>query len=85
MTALSVRQPHAEAIMRGVKPIEFRTRPTSVRGRIYIYASTVRYHAAHEAEIFEMYGIDDVAHDDLPRGVLIGTVKLELHGVWRKV
>ena len=34
--ALSIRQPHAEAIMRGVKPIEFRSRPTKIRGRIYI-------------------------------------------------
>ena len=25
MKALSIRQPHAEAIMRGVKPIEFRS------------------------------------------------------------
>jgi hypothetical protein len=77
MKALSIRQPHAEAIMRGVKPIiEFRSRPTKVRERIYIYASLGRYTSEEEATMMEMYGIDDVACDDLPRGVPIGTVEL---------
>ena len=43
MRALSIRQPHAEAIMHGAKPIEFRSRPTHVRGRVHIYASLGRY------------------------------------------
>ena len=76
MKALSIRQPHAEAILRGVKPIEFRSRPTNVRGRIYIYAALGRYSPEEEAEMMEMYGMDDTACDDLPRGVLIGTVDL---------
>ena len=76
MRALSIRQPHAEAIMRGVKKIEYRSRPTKVRGRIYIYASLGRYSADEEAEMMEMYGIEDVDVDDLPRGVIIGTVEL---------
>ena len=76
MRALSIRQPHAEAIMRGVKKIEYRTRPTKVRGKIYIYSSLGRYSAAEEAEMMAEYGIDDVACDDLPRGVILGTVEL---------
>ena len=76
MKALSIRQPHAEAIMRGVKPIEFRSQSTKIRGRIHIYASLGRYSAEEEAEMMAMYGIDDVAIDDLPRGVLIGTVEI---------
>lgn len=76
MRALSIRQPHAEAIMRGIKPIEFRSAPTRIRGRIHIYASLGRYSAADEAEMMDEYGIEDVACDDLPRGVLIGTVEL---------
>lgn len=76
MKALSIRQPHAEAIMRGVKSIEFRSRLTKVRDRIYIYASLGRYRAEEEAEMMEMYGIEDVDCNDLPRGVLIGTVEL---------
>lgn len=76
MKALSIRQPHAEAIMRGVKPIEFRSRLTNMRGRIYIYAALGRYKPEKEAEMMEMYRIEDVACDELPRGVLIGTVDL---------
>ena len=85
MRALSVRQPHAEAIMRGVKKIEYRSGLTKVRGRVYVYASQRRYSAADEAKWMCEYGIKDVSCDDLPRGVLIGTV--ELHdcdgGDWR--
>jgi hypothetical protein len=77
MLALSIRQPHAEAIMRGVKKIEYRSAPTRIRGRIYIYyAAMGRYSAAKEAKMMAEYGIKDVPSDDLPRGVLVGTVEL---------
>src|SRR4051812_3124884 len=40
MLALSIRQPYAELIMRGIKRIEYRSRPTRIIGeRFYIYAS----------------------------------------------
>jgi ASCH domain len=40
MRALSIRQPYAELILRGIKGIEFRSRPTTIIGqRFYIYAS----------------------------------------------
>ena len=40
MLALSIRQPFAELILRGIKTVEYRTRPTRVIGqRFYIYAS----------------------------------------------
>lgn len=74
--ALSIRQPHAEAIMRGVKKIEYRSGLTRIRGRIYIYASLGRYSADDEAEMMADYQIRDVSCDDLSRGVLIGTVEL---------
>ena len=51
MRALSVRQPHAEAIMRRVKKIEYRSRPTNIREVVYIYASRVRFQAATEAKL----------------------------------
>jgi hypothetical protein len=76
MRALSIRQPHAEAIMRGIKKIEYRSGPTKVRGRVLIYAGLGRYSAADEADMMEEYGIRDVTCDDLPRGVLVGTVDL---------
>jgi hypothetical protein len=38
--ALSVRQPFAELILRGIKTVEYRTRPTRIIGqRFWIYAS----------------------------------------------
>ncbi len=37
--ALNIRQPYAEQIMRGTKRVEYRTQPTKVRERVYIYAS----------------------------------------------
>src|SRR5205809_702044 len=39
MRALSIRQPHAERILRGTKTAEYRSRPTGIRERVYIYAS----------------------------------------------
>jgi hypothetical protein len=40
MRALSIRQPYAELILRGVKTIEYRSRPTKIIGqRFYIYAA----------------------------------------------
>jgi hypothetical protein len=76
MRALSLRQPNAEAIMRGIKDTEYRSGPTNVRGRIYIYASKTRYSAEEEDEMMEDYGIDDVTCDELLRGVIVGTVEL---------
>jgi hypothetical protein len=40
MRALSIRQPYAELILRGIKRIEYRSRPTRIVGeRFHIYAS----------------------------------------------
>src|SRR5829696_3070406 len=39
MRALSICQPYAELILRGIKTVEYRTRPTRILGqRFYIYA-----------------------------------------------
>ncbi|HUY34590.1 MAG TPA: ASCH domain-containing protein [Pirellulales bacterium] len=71
--ALSIRQPWATEVIRGDKKVEYRDRPTEVRGRIYIYASLDRWDAEEEADL-ALEVRYDVA--DLPRGVLIGTVEL---------
>ncbi|HRK32106.1 MAG TPA: ASCH domain-containing protein [Tepidisphaeraceae bacterium] len=43
MLALSIRQPYAELILRGMKTIEYRSRETRIVGeRFYIYASKKR-------------------------------------------
>jgi hypothetical protein len=40
MRALSIRQPYAELILRGIKTVEYRSRPTPIIGeRFFIYAS----------------------------------------------
>jgi hypothetical protein len=40
MRALSIRQPYAELILRGIKTVELRSRATTIVGeRFYIYAS----------------------------------------------
>ena len=62
--------------MRGIKTTEYRSSATNVRGSIYIYAAKGRAAAEQEAEWMDMYEIHDVQCDDLPRGVLVGTVEL---------
>ncbi|MGH9835609.1 MAG: ASCH domain-containing protein [Blastocatellia bacterium] len=69
MRALSVRQPYAEQIMRGVKKIEFRSFPTNIRERIYIYASLT------PGELQDWKAMK-LSPGDLPTGVLIGTVEI---------
>lgn len=69
MRALSIRQPYAEQILRGTKRIEYRSRPTKIRERVYIYASLT----AGQTEHFESMGL---APGDLPTGVLVGTVDI---------
>lgn len=76
MRALSIRQPFAEAIMRGAKTTEYRSAPTKIRGRILIYASQTRYGEKEEADFLEEFGIENTVVDDLPRGVIIGSVEL---------
>lgn len=65
-----------EAILRGIKKVECRSGPTTIRGRVLIYASQGRYSNEDEAEMMEDYGIDDVTCDDLHRCVLVGSVEL---------
>ncbi|HEV2292860.1 MAG TPA: ASCH domain-containing protein [Tepidisphaeraceae bacterium] len=49
MRALSIRQPFAELILRGMKTIEYRSRPTRIIGeRFYIYAARGTKPRRHE-------------------------------------
>ena len=51
MRALSIRQPWAELILRGVKTVEYRSRPTRVIGeRFHIYAPLK--HATPSAKVW---------------------------------
>ena len=69
LRALSVRQPHAELIMRGKRMIEYRDKPTKMRGLVYIYASST----PGETSDYERLKIKPGA---LPTGDLIGTVEV---------
>ena len=50
MRALSIRQPYAELILRGIKTVEYRTRPTRIVGeRFHIYAPLKKASAVPKA------------------------------------
>jgi hypothetical protein len=67
--ALSVRQPYAEQIMRGTKVIEYRSVPTHIRGRVYIYASST----PGNLSLFQKMNAEP---GDFPMRVLVGTVEI---------
>ncbi len=51
MRALSIRQPFAELILRGMKTVEYRSRRTNIIGeRFYIYASRQRAVGSRQGE-----------------------------------
>jgi predicted transcriptional regulator len=66
--ALSIHQPFAEQIMQGIKKFEYRSPPTNIRERVYIYASLKPNEKA-----FEKTGKEP---GDFPVSVLIGTVEI---------
>ena len=69
MRALSIRQPYAEQILRSSKKIEYRSRPTNIRERVYIYASLTPGYS-------EDWDAMQMQPGDLPAGVLVGTVEI---------
>ena len=69
MRALSIRQPYAEQILRGIKRFEYRSRPTAIRERVYIYAART----PGPAEEFKRMRLEP---GELPTGVLVGTVEI---------
>ena len=69
MSALSLRQPNAEQVLRGKKQIEYRNMPTSKRERVYIYASNTPF----DQEAWDEINLEP---GDLPTGVLVGTVEI---------
>jgi len=71
--ALSIRQPWAELIMRGIKTIEVRSRQTLIRGRVHIYASLGPVDPDDEKRVRRVHRI---RVERLPRGVIVGTVEI---------
>ena len=67
--AISIRQPYVEQILRGVKVREYRSVPTNIRERVFLYASQKpAYWFDYDLLGFEL--------DELPRGVVVGTVEI---------
>jgi len=69
MRALSVRQPYVELILRGIKKIEYRSTPTSIRGRVLLYASRIPGPA-------EAFTAARLKLADLIRGAVVGSVEV---------
>jgi hypothetical protein len=69
MRALSIRQPFAELVMAGEKTVEYRSKVTRIRGRVYVYACKSRNRLEH----YEDAGLGS---DKLPHGKLVGTVEI---------
>jgi predicted transcriptional regulator len=69
MRALAVRQPYAERIIRGSKKIEYRSKPTKLRERVYVYA------CKNSDDISEATAYE-VKEGRLALGVIIGTVEI---------
>ena len=68
--ALSIRQPYVEAILRGEKTIEYRSRATRILNEpFYLYASKI----AGPAEMFDAMGFQV---GDLPTGLLVGIAEI---------
>ena len=77
MKAISVRQPWATLIVRGIKDIENRSWPTTHRGRLLIHASKTPDSEAIQVVIEELAaeGIA-VTMDDFPLGGIVGEVEV---------
>lgn len=69
MSALSIRQPYAELILRGQKKIEYRSRATRKRGQVFIYASKT----PGNSDDFQSMNLAPI---DLPTGVIVGTIEI---------
>ena len=68
--AISIRQPYVEQIFRRIKWREYRSRPTRIRERVFIYA-------ALKPAIWPQEWRKVRKHPgDLPRGGILGTVEI---------
>jgi len=68
--AISIRQPFVELILRGEKKAEYRSRPTLIRERVYLYASR------SPVDSMEAWVRVEKLPGDLPTAVILGTVEI---------
>jgi hypothetical protein len=78
--AISIRQPWAWLIIAGVKPIENRTWPTKVRGRVLVHAAKGMTRYEYESACHLAWSINPEmmipAFEKLQRGGIIGSVEI---------
>lgn len=67
--AISIRQPFVEQIFQGIKRYEYRSRPTQIRGRVYIYASS-------KPRLDVSWRTIKKKPEDLPMGMIVGSVEI---------
>lgn len=67
--AISIRQPYIEEILLGKKKYEYRSRPTKIRGRVFLYASLGKGDEVR----FKKIGYEP---GELPTGVVVGSVEI---------
>lgn len=68
--AISIRQPFVELILRGIKKYEYRSQPTNIRERVYLYASLTP-----SANTAAWKKIKKEA-SQLPTGYVVGSVEI---------
>lgn len=68
--AISIRQPYVEQILRGDKRFERRSRPTRIRGRVFLYASKRSGNDPIEWRRLRR------SPGDLPVGQILGSVEI---------
>src|SRR5689334_15033386 len=93
MLALSIRQPYAELILRGIKRIEYRSKATKIVGeQFWIYASKNRLPVTSAQStvwsndlstkppppwIAELANHLELFDEELPTGVIVGSAVIE--------
>jgi hypothetical protein len=68
--AISIKQPFVEQILRGIKRYEYRSQPTRIRERVYLYASLK---PRTESSFWRSVGKKP---GDLPVGLIVGSVEI---------
>lgn len=69
MIALSIRQPYAELILRGIKTYERRSTNTKIRSRVLIYASKTK----SRSTTFTRYEINP---EECITGFIVGSIEI---------
>ena len=68
--AISIKQPFVEQILRSTKRYEYRSVPTNIRERVYLYASL-----KPRLENRLWRGMN-ISADELPKGKIVGSVEI---------